>query len=495
MTSFWLPRRTFLQGLGVSLLLPPLEAMMGSSAEAATLLPPRFIAVHLSLGSFGKGYDLTKNDASRYPNVGSWEREKGGQGAWYPRDAGPFAAPLPPALANFESLKQKVLLVSGLGTLPKDPIHNGTTHSSQATLFLTSAWKSTPEGPATSSYTPSDSIDQYIANGKGFTPGSTLVLNPEGPGDFGEHPGEHAGAISFNSKLAAGGSSVLPRTASAVAAFNRIFGNCVSAPTDETRRQKSLLDYVQASATQLQKKLGAQDRARLDSYQQNIRDLELKLTQVQVCPTLPSLSSPYAGTTMDKIVNLNLMVDVIALAVASGAMPIASLMTNVEASDGGWASTGVDQLSTFVGLDGNRVKYTSASVDTHFDLTHAQYQGSTPVVANIEMHIAYTQMKMGFVARLANKLDSMAADINGLTPLDNTVILAGSAHANPGDHDTHNIPLLLAGGKGLRMKQGQHLAAPTNTDVAELYYSIAKQMGVNSGPFAGCSTGIPGVFA
>lgn len=483
--------------MGYSLLLPMLDVMVPSTARADTSTPPRFIAMLMSLGTYGRGYDPTKNGADRYPSTPAYQA--GGQGVWVPKTTGAFSAPLPPALAPLESLKQKVSVISGLGTLVGDPHGNVINHSAATTLWSTSAWKTQQEAQQTNisgsnttpaNANPPDSIDQYIANAIGLTPGSTLVMSPGGGGDFSETgQGGHGGAISYNSKLSAGGSSVVPRVADPKKAFNALFGNCMNSP-DVNAGKRSVLDYVQGNVTAVQKKLGTQDKARLDSYLQHVRDLETKLATVTQCPTAPT-PSPATGSGLDGVTTLNMMVDVIALAIASGAMPIASLMTNVESSDGGWAAAGVSYLSNYVGINGNKVAYHSSSLDTHFDITHVEYNSTQA----IEEHIAYTQMNVSFAQRLIQKLNSMPVEPNGFTPLDNTVVLLGSAHANSGDHDTHNLPILVAGGKRYGMAQGQHIAFPVVTDIGDFYYTMAKAMNVAGASFNGHSTVLPGVFA
>lgn len=512
MSSWKLPRRTLLKGLGCSLLLPMLDAMVPTSARAnPTPLPARFIAMFLNLGIYGQGYDPTKNDASRYPAVNAWD--PGGSGVWVPAKAGAFGGvALPPALTPLEALKGKVAVLSGLGTLPDDPANNSVNHSAATSSWSTSAWKSSAEATqinilsegsppvlthTKANETPPSSIDQHIANALNITPGTTLALSG-GNYDFSETgQGGHGGAISYNSALSAGGSSLLPRTQTAQKAFDNVFGSCSNDPNAKAPDQKSLLDYVSNDIKSVQKKLGAQDKARLDSYFQNIRDLEKKITLPLPCPDPLMPDTPLTGGDYDHITNLEMMIDVIALAVTSGAMPIATFMSSSEADGSGWAHAGVDALATYVGINGKKVGL-PAGIDMHGEVSHVEYAAdrSNPAsIAAIERHIAFTQMNMHFVMRLMAKLDSMMpADPGGLTELDKTIILVGAAHSDSGVHNTHNIPTLLAGGKGFGIAQGQHLAYPMNSDLGDLHYTLSKALGVPNGDFNGHKTLLPGVF-
>jgi hypothetical protein len=275
------------------------------------------------------------------------------------------------------------------------------------------------------------------------------------------------------------------------AAFNSLFGSC-GMTVAANGGQKSILDYVMNSIPQVQSKLGSNDKARLDSYLQNIRDLETKLGQAQACPTTPTPDPALTGGPLDYVSKLNNLVDVVALAVSSGAMPVASLMTASEAAaiSGASAAAAVSYLSTYVGIGGQRVQYHASNLDTHFDIAHME--GSSTQA--IEEHIAYSQLSSTFLARLLNKLDSMPVEPNGLTPLDNTVVLAGACHASSGMHDTHNLPIVVAGGKRYKMTNGQHVAFPMNTDLGDLYFTMAKTMGVAGASFNGHSNVVPGLF-
>ncbi len=116
--SWKIPRRTFLKGAGVSILLPLLDIMEADAAVSQS--SPRFVAIFNSTLTYGLGCDISKNDASRYYSAMPWA--VGGMGAWAPRSSGAFTSPLPPGLAPLESLKQKISIVSGMATLAGDPL-------------------------------------------------------------------------------------------------------------------------------------------------------------------------------------------------------------------------------------------------------------------------------------------------------------------------------------------------------------------------------------
>jgi hypothetical protein len=493
MRKFRIPRRTFLRGAGVSILLPALDIMLQprtSTAQAGPAGSPRYVAFFLSLGMWGHGYDPTKSDASRYYEIRAGD-PKLGAGSWHPTQPGPLTSPLPVHLAPFESLKQKMMIVSGLSTLTGDPDGTNATHSLPTSAWLTSGYKKTGNNGTT----PPDSVDQYIANAMGFTPGSTIAFNPSAS-DFSESTGGHGGHVSSNSRL--GGNHLVPKITDPLKVFTQLFGKCTAgsgaSQMASLADDKSVLDYVMGSVTGLQKNLGKDDSARLDAYLQNIRDVENSLTSAApvLCPTMPPGFDPALdGGAMDWLAKLRMMVDVVALAMASDAMPIATVMTDTEAHGDPAYAARVAYASDFLGIKGSKVTYSSSSLDTHTDITHQAFVSNLQIV---EEWFAYTRVLMYVAQRLALKLDSFPVEPNGNTPLDNSILQIGACHSHATDHTTHNLPVILLGGKKLNMHQGQYVQVPMNTDLGNFYYTMLQAMQVPGADFNGNSTLLPGLF-
>ncbi|HXK17307.1 MAG TPA: DUF1552 domain-containing protein, partial [Polyangiaceae bacterium] len=454
-------------------------------------MSPRYAAFFLSLGMWGHGYDPTKNGASRYYEIRAGD-PKLGTGTWHPMAPGPLTSPLPVHLAPLEALKQKMLIISGLSTLTGDPDGTNATHSLPTSAWLTSGYKRTGNNGTT----PPDSVDQFIANAMGFTPGSTIAFNPSAS-DFSESTGGHGGYVSSNSRL--GGNHLVPKVTDPMKVFTQLFGKCATAGSGASQMasladDKSVLDYVMGSVTALEKNLGKDDSARLDAYLQNIRDVENSLTTAApvLCPTTPPGFDPVLdGGATDWLAKLRMMVDVVALAMASDAMPIATIMTDTEAHGDPAYAARVAYASDFMGVNGNKVTYSSSSLDTHTDITHAAFAPRTQIV---EEWFAYTRVLMYVAQRLALKLDSFPVEPNGNTPLDNSLLQIGCCHSHATDHTTHNLPVILLGGKKLNMHQGQYVQVPMNTDLGNFYYTMLHAMQVPGTDFNGNSTLLSGLF-
>jgi len=343
---------------------------------------------------------------------------------------------------------------------------------------------------------PPDSVDQFIANAFGYTPGSSIVFNPSG-GDFSEAVGGHLGYISSNTKL--GGGTIVPKENDPAKTFQRLFGSCkpstgTTAPAGSAD-DKSILDFVMDQITTVQTKLGKDDKARLDSYLQNIRDLEKQLTTttttITSCPTAPNYDFPLNGGNLDWVAINRMMIDVIALALSSDTMPIATHMFDNEVNGSVAFWDRVQYYSDFVGVGGQKINLDASIVDLHDPIIHQAWNGN---VDKIEQYIAASRLSMTFVQRLFQKMSSMPAEPNGNTPLDNSMILVGCGLADGSGHFYHNLPVILGGGKKFGLKQGQHVAFPGNTGLGDFYYTMMQAMGVPATSFNGSSSILSGIF-
>ncbi|NOS70190.1 MAG: hypothetical protein HOP33_09695 [Verrucomicrobia bacterium] len=91
--------------------------------------------------------------------------------------------------------------------------------------------------------------------------------------------------------------------------------------------------------------------------------------------------------------------------------------------------------------------------------------------------------------RFRSQEDKLAAIKEGeRTLLDNSMVLFGSSMSDGNRHDPANLPIILAGRGGGRLKTGRHIASPKGTPLCNLYVSMLDQMGTPVEKF-GDSTG------
>lgn len=465
MKSWEMKRRTFLKGLGISIALPVLDVMVPSIASAADKGAPRFAAIYIPTGLYGQGWDPSKSGTAKNGTFGNDRyfaadtTSEWGLTAWRPKKQGALVDPLPPILGGLENMKQHLTVVSGLSTRPKE-------HGAPIVWLTDSPYGD--DDPANFQ----TSMDQEIANRYNYVPGSTIVFCPY---DYG-YP--QFSFISYNRKI--GGDFRVPKSTNARTKFNQLFGSCdpkvMAQLTSQQVNNKSVLDYVADSLSSVQKKLGKDDKVRLDAYLTNVRELEKQMTAVPLnqCPTAP-ISDPLNATGAYALVSQNnMMVDIMALALASDAMPIATLMLDTDGNGSNeYAARVAYNNSPFVGVNGNAVQFASPTTEWHFDVSHHGNEFD-----RVEQCIAMNRYEVMYFKRLIEKMNGMPAEPNGLTPLDNSIVMTGAGMSDSNAHVNTNLPIVLAGGKKFGINKGQHLAYPMNTPLGNMYYTLLKAMGV-----------------
>jgi hypothetical protein len=229
-----LSRRRFLQGTGVAMSLPFLDAMLPRTARAASsaaATPRRMLGICNNLGL--------------RPDL------------FFPADTGrEYTAS--PYLKLLEALRNDFTVVSGVSHPYVDGGHPADIS------FMTAA-----PHPASSSFRNTISLDQFIAERIGTLtrfPSLTLAVN--------------GGARSLSWT---GSGVAIPPEERAADVFNQLFlqgtPEQVEAQIHRLDTGRSILDAVADQAKELERDVGARDRGRLDQYFTSVRDLERRLQE------------------------------------------------------------------------------------------------------------------------------------------------------------------------------------------------------------------------
>ena len=390
-------RRTVLRGLlagaGVSLALPPLEAFLevGKNAWAAEGFPKRF-------GLFFWGNGVLP------------ER-------WIPSDTGPGWTPSE-QLEPLSGLASKITVVSGLEV----KVQNLKPHGSGPGGLL-SGTDLKIEGEDDSFRLPS--LDQRIAADIG---GATVFRSIEAA------VSPVASGRSYN-----GPGSRNPPEPDPLALYARLFGASFSAPGEERKidprlaLRRSVLSVIGADAERLKKRLGGQDRVRLEQHMDAVRELEKRLLRLeQDPPSFEGCSRPMEPGALPDIegrpqmhARSAVMADLLTMAYACDLTRVSSL----------WYSDPV-----------SNVLYDEASAG-HHQLTHDE-PGEQPQVNAIVKSIMTDFY--GFL----EKLDSVPEGDGTL--LDSCAILATSDTSFARTHQIDEYPILIAGSAGGALKTGLH---------------------------------------
>jgi BMFP domain-containing protein YqiC len=424
-------RRKFLQGVGVVLALPMLDSMMPLSAFAGESegdpsgKPRRMLAICNNLGLL--------------------------PGEFFPKQSGRDYE-LSPYLKALAGHRDDFTVISGVSHPDVDAGHPADI------CFLTAA-----PHPGSGGFRNSISLDQYIAERIGYRtrfPSLNLGVNID----------QGVRSLSWTAS-----GVLIPCDEKASDVFRRLFIQGTASEVDAQTRQldqgRSILDAVAGQARDLQGKVGARDRDRLDQYFTSVRDLEQRMQQAREWERRPKpvvnvpvpLDPASPREYMDKV---KLMYDMARLSFETDSTRSIALM--------------LDSVNSPV-IEFNGVKTT----DGYHNLSHHAHSE-----AKISQLKAIDEWHMRLLSNLFTELKGVREE--GETLLDRTMVLYGSNLGNADTHVTTNLPTLLAGG-GFR--HGQHLAFDTdrNYPLPNLFTSMLKRMGIDEGNFASATGAMRGL--
>ncbi len=234
------------------------------------------------------------------------------------------------------------------------------------------------------------------------------------------------------------------------------------------RDDASLLDQVLEDAKSLQRRVGYNDRAKIDEYLESVRSVEQRL-EATLRPQLRWINEgsfdvprPGPGIPEDHEEHVRLMLDILVLAFWTDTTRISTLMF-------GDAQTGRD----FSFLDGVKGSF--------HGLSHHREE--------MEVRDQYERIGTWHIEQVAYVLDKMRhLDEGGTSLLDNSMVMFGSSLKDGNAHQREDLPLILAGRGGGTLRPGRRLRAKPDTPLCNLYLAMLHRMGVNEESF-GDSTG------
>jgi len=447
-------RRQVLKGAGVALSLPVLETFLpnGSKARAALAASKkRYFSVY-------------------FPNGTADFWIPTGTGATY--TLSPILEPLKPNQAN-------VTVLGNVGNYSPWNGHIEPSHGHNCASAFTGV---APNGPLLANN--SISIDQAIASqivtangGKSPTPLasyqlglSTLDSSPDGL------PGQHSRSISW-----AAADQPLYKDVSPQHVFDTLTGGgSVTAtpgstgvdPNAEQRRllNKSALDYVLQSSTDLRARLSTSDRSKLDQFMTSVRTLEQRVSD----PTMPVTVSgcmPQARPTQifgvgmtpagyDRGMHATLMIDLAAMAIQCDLTRVISFMLDDARSDFVYSFTTQRNFTATGSTPG------TMPLGSYHGLQHTSQTNSGFATCGWTM--------VNWTNDLVTKIAAISDGADG-TALDNTVItLMSGMHG--GNHDSQNLPIALIGSGGKILKTGQFINFPTVQNLQDVHLTILQKV-------------------
>src|SRR5215216_2058044 len=262
-----LPRRTFVKGLGATFALPYLDAMLPVGRAASSLAPDRtrFVAIEMVHGAAGC------NELGAKMNM------------WSPAAAGRQFDLAPTALRSLEPYRKHLTIVSNTDVRMAEPVtpnEIGGDHFRSSAVFLTQSHPKQTEG---SDVRVGTSLDQIYAKRFGQdTPIPSMQLCIENVDQSGGCAYGYA-CVYTDSISWASPSEPLPVIRDPRVAFEKLFGVGGSPEERAARRRtrRSILDFVASEMSSLKRDLSPADRTRIDSYLEDIREVERRLQRVE----------------------------------------------------------------------------------------------------------------------------------------------------------------------------------------------------------------------
>ena len=431
-----LPRRTVLRGLGATMALPFLEAMLPA-------FPRRGLAVAKPVHRFQAFY---------VPNGMAMEY-------WLPKGEG-TAFELSPILEPLAPYRNQMLVLSGIKT-SWNYIHAGASGS-----FLTG----TARGGRNEIEIIADvSIDQLLARHfASETQVASLELSMDAPANAGACTGilscAYTHTLSWRSPT-----QPLPMEWNPRAVFERLFGD--SGSTDRSAREarlrqhKSILDSVTEKLASLKKDLGPQDQVKVDEYTEAIRDVERRIQRAEEQRELelPTIEQPQGAPPVFED-HLALMLDLQLLAFQSDLTRVISFMIGKEQSARPYPQIGVPEA--------------------HHPLSH--HNDVPELIAHMsKINRYHTQLFSQYLAKLRATPDGDGSLLDHLT------ILYGAGISNSTRHSGDNLPLLVMGGGAGTLEGGRHLAYANKPTMANLLVTLMDKMDVPVDKIGGSTGKLP----
>ncbi|TWU25151.1 hypothetical protein Pla52o_14490 [Novipirellula galeiformis] len=442
-----LSRRTILRGVGASLALPLLDSMSSTRLLAATSTAAE---VPLRMGFFYVPNGMHMPD-------------------WKPQEEGDGYA-LTPTLERLAEHRSKFNVLTGL-TLDGAAAHGdgGGDHARSVAAFLTGAHPKKTNGADIQNGV---SVDQVAAEQIGSASRfGSLELGLEASAQAGNCDSGYSCAYASNMSWR-GPTNPMAKEIDPGALFDRLFAGQTA---KETRRaqsvrekyRKSVLDFVLEDAKQLHQTLPAIDRRKLDEYLYSVRDVEKRLAGADRLTIsedgVPDYPRP-SGVPHELKEHAELMMDMIALAIQTDSSRIISFM--------------------FTNAGSNR-SYPEIDVKSgHHELSHhGKSEEKQAQIAKIN------RFHLDRFNYLLTRLSSLSEG-NG-TVLDHCMLVYGSGISDGDRHNHDDLPILLAGNGGGRIKTGRHIRYENRTPLCNLYLWMLKEMGVKADKFGDSNAVLP----
>jgi uncharacterized protein DUF1552 len=442
LTKKHVSRRTVLRGLGATVALPLLDAMVPARtvfAKTRAASKIRFAAIEMVHGSAGSTkFGIEKN-------------------MWAPAQVGRGFDLSTSALSPLEPFRDHITIVSNTDVRNAEAFELpeiGGDHFRSSAVFLTQMHPRQTQG---SDVYVGTSLDQYYAQKYGQdTPIPSMQLCVENVDQAGGcsygYSCVYTDSISWSAP-----DQPLPMVRDPRAVFDSLFGVGTSVKDRAERRaeDRSILDWIATDMAKLKSALGATDRARLSDYLDNLREIERRIQRVEAYNSSGAprdLPEAPIGVPDSFEEHVKLMFDLQVLAFQSDTTRVFAFKLGRDAS--------------------NRV-YPDSGVTTAFHSASHHQAREDRIMQFAKINRYHVSMIPYFLKKLQDTPDG---DSN---LLENSLIIYGSPMGDSNVHNHKRCPLFFAGHAGGKLKGGVHIKMPDTTPMANALLSAAQLLDID----------------
>ncbi len=450
-TGKHLPRRTFLKGMGATVGLPFLDAMIpaGHLWSGDEIDRTRLVAIEMVHGAAGcNDWGVTQN-------------------LWSPAQTGRNFDLTGTAMESLEPFRDYLTIVSNTDVRMAEafaPPEIGGDHFRSSATFLT---QEHPKQTRGSDVLVGTSMDQLYAQRFGQDnpfPSMQLCIEPvdQSGGCAYGYACVYTDTISWASP-----SEPLPMIRDPRVAFEMLFGAGATPEQRAARRRdkQSILDWIAGEATYMKRSLGQADQQRLDRYLDNIREIERRIQKVEAqngTGEPRELPGAPAGVPDSFSEHVKLMMDLQVLAFESDMTRVFSFKTSRDASSRVYPESGTDK-----------------------PFHPASHHGG-----NHEAILEFNKINRYQVSLVPYLLEKLQSTMEGdRSLLDKTMVIYGSPMADGNIHNHRRCPLFVAGGANGGLQGGVHVKAPDGTPMANVMLSLMHKLGLDDMESFGNSSG------
>jgi Protein of unknown function (DUF1552) len=426
-----LSRRTVLRGLGTTLALPLLDAMV----PAFTMLAATPAAPVRRLGFVFVPMGATLSE-------------------WTPPASGKITE-LSPSLKSLTPFLDQLTIISNLEL---KMAYSAGNHATSNSAFLSAAKAKMTEG---SDYELGITVDQIAARQIGREtqlPSLELaidLLNTVGNCDDG-YACVYQNNLSWSTPT-----TPLPAEAHPRVVFEKLFGDggSVAERSAELRRDGSILDMVGEDISRLRTSLGPNDRNKVGQYLDSVRELERRIQKAEKDGGKAVVSDQDRPLNVPESYeeHVKLMFDLQVLALQADVTRVITFQIAREASSRTYTNLGVSEA--------------------HHPLSH---HGFDP--AKLAKLAKINAFHVSLFSYFVDKLKSTPDGDGSL--LDHSLYLYGSGMSNPHVHNHSDLPIIVAGGGAGKLKGGRHIKYDNLTPLANLHLTLLDKAGVHLDSFA-----------